>query len=103
MRIQQVQNTQRVYDDIRVCKLTTVETEQELLTDELIDEGEEVHLFELITSQSCQIILTFSNGKVSRPKTIEPNRVITFENLRPIVSVKFIGTVGTSLDVAVAI
>lgn len=103
MRIGSVQNTQRVYDDIRVCKLTTDDTEQELLIPDLVDEGEEVHLFEMITSQSCQIVFTFSNGKISRPKMIEPNRVVTFENLRPIVSVKFIGTVGTSLDVAVAV
>ena len=102
MRIQQVQNTQRVYDDIRVCKIETIESEQELLT-ELIDKGEKVHLFEMITSQSCQIVFTFSNGKVSRPKSIEPNRVITFENLRPIVSVRFNGAVGTSLDIAVCV
>lgn len=103
MRIQQVQNTQRVYDDIRVTKVETLESGQELLTADLLDENEEVYLFEIITSNPCQIIFTFQTGKVSHPKLIEPNRVVTFDNLRPIKSAQFIGDVGTILEIAIAI
>lgn len=103
MRIQMTQNTQRVYDDIRVTKVVTLESGQELLTADLLDEDEEVHLFEVITSESCQIVFTFKNGKTSRPKMIEPNRVVTFENLRPIKSAHFVGNAGTILEIAIAI
>lgn len=104
MRIQSIQNTQRVYDDIRVTKIVTTESEQELLTDDLFDaESESVYLFELITSQTCSVVFTFANGNVSRPKVIEPERVVTFENLRPIKSIVFKGEAETELEVAIAV
>ena len=103
MRIQQVQNTQRVYDDIRITTIVTSSEEQELLTSDLLSENEEVHLFEVITSEPCQIIFTFQNGKESHPKKIENERVVTFENLRPIKAAKFIGAAGTKLEIAIAV
>ena len=103
MRIQQVQNTQRVYDDIRLTKVITSSTEQELLTSDLLAEGEEVHLFEIITSVTCQVIFTFTNGKESFPKLIESERVVSFENLRPIRSIKFVGNPQTTLEIAIAV
>lgn len=103
MRIQQVQNTQRVYDDIRITTIVTSSEEQELLTLDLLSENEEVHLFEVITSEPCQIIFTFHNGKESHPKQIENERVVTFENLRPIKAAKFVGKTGTKLEIAIAV
>lgn len=103
MRIHQIQNTQRVYDDIRVSKIVTSLSEQELLTDDLLSANEEVHLFEVIASHPCQVVFTFSNGKESHPKQIATHRVVTFENLRPIKSVRFIGEAGTTLDIAFAV
>lgn len=104
MRIQSIQNTQRVYDDIRVKKLVMTQNEQEILTDDLFDaDTESVYLFEVITSQTCQVVFTFVNGKVSRPKTIETERVVTFENLRPIKSITFLGEELTELEVAIAV
>ena len=104
MRYQNAQNTQRVYDDIRVKKIITTQVEQELLTNDLFDkEDEDVFLFEVITSKTCDVVFTFSNGKVSFPKTIEPDRVVTFENLRPIKSIVFKGEVETELEIAIAI
>lgn len=103
MRIQTIQSTQRVYDDIRLAKVVTTSSEQELLTLDLLEEEEEAHLFEVITSIPCQIIFTFKGGRVSHPKTIEPGRVVTFENLRPIKKAQFVGNVGTTLEIAIAI
>ena len=103
MRIQQINNSQRVYDDIRVTKVNTTSDVQELLTPDVLAEDEEVHLFELITSSTCQIVFTFKSGSVSHPKPIEPGRVVTFENLRPIKSATFIGSAGTTLEIAIAI
>lgn len=103
MRIQKIQNTQRVYDDIRLAKIVTSQPEQELLTLDLLNVNEEVHVFEMITSVACQIVFTFSNGKESYPKLIEPGRVVTFENLRPIKSARFIGNPETMLEIAIAI
>lgn len=104
MRYQNSQNTQRVYDDIRVRKVVTSQIEQELLTSDLINkEKEYVYLFEVITSKPCEVVFTFSNGKVSFPKSIEPDRVVTFENLRPITSIVFKGEMNTELEIAIAI
>ena len=104
MRIGSVQNTQRVYDDIRVKKITMIQSEQELLTDDFFDgEEEAVYLFEVITSRTCQVVFTFNNGKTSHPKTIEPERVVTFENLRPIKSIVFRGEELTELEIAIAV
>ena len=104
MRIGSVQNTQRVYDDIRVKKITMTQPEQELLTDDFFDgEEEAVYLFEVITSRTCQVVFTFNNGKTSHPKTIEPERVVTFENLRPIKSIVFRGEESTELEIAIAV
>ncbi len=104
MRYQQAQNTQRIYDDIRVKKTVTTDSSQELLSPDLFNADEEdVFLFEIITSATCEIAFTFSNGKTSHKKTIEPERVVTFENLRPIVSIIFYGEVGTQLEFAIAV
>ena len=103
MRIHQVQNTQRIYDDIRIAKIETALEEQELLTEELLGINEEVHLFEIIASAPCQLVFTFANGKTSRVKTIQPNRVVTFENLRPIKSARLMSQTGTMVDVAIAV
>lgn len=103
MRYQNSQTTQRVYDDIRVKKVIATQPEQELLTSDLITEKEYAYLFEVITSKTCEVVFTFSNGKVSFPKTIEPDRVVTFENLRPITSITFKGEIGTELEIAIAV
>ena len=103
MRIQSTQNTQRIYDDIRLIKVDTTSETQELLTPDVLADDEEVHLFEVITSKSCQIVFTFKSGRVSHPKTIEPGRVVTFENLRPIKSATFNGLADTTLEIAIAI
>lgn len=103
MRIQQVQNTQRIYDDIRVTKIITSSQEEELLTTDLISEDEEVYIFEIITSHPCQLVFTYKNGRVSHPKQIEIDRVVTFENLRPIKAAKFVGKTGTKLEIGIAV
>ena len=104
MRYQNAQNTQRVYDDIRVKKVVVTGQEQELLTDDIFNwEDEYVYLFEVITSKTCEVVFTFSNGKTSFPKIIEPDRVVTFENLRPISSIVFKGEVATELEIAIAV
>ncbi len=104
MRIQQTQNTQRIYDDIRLARVVTTSNEQELLTSDLFNaESEEVHLFEVIASDFCHVVFTFITGKESHPKPLYPDRVITFENLRPIKSIKFVGNEEITLEFAIAL
>ena len=104
MRYQSLSKTNRVFADIRTKNVTLVGGKQEILTPDFFDqELETVHLVEFITSTTCVVVFTFHRGNVSHPKTLNPNRVISFQDLPPIKSIVIEGEAGTVLEVAIAV
>lgn len=103
MKYQSLSHTNRVFDDVQIIQVTLNEATQELLTPDLIDDYQTVHLAEFVVSNPCSVVFTYRGGKVSKPKLLLPNRVITFQDLPPITSIQVTGTVETVIDLAIGI
>ena len=103
MRYQNLSHTNRVFDDIQITQVILTESTQELLTEDLIDDYQTVHLAEFAVSSPCTVTFTYQKGKVSKPKTLLPNRVTTFQELPPITSIQVSGVVGTVIVLAIAL
>ena len=104
VRYQNVSRDQRVYSDIRTKNITLLGGSQEVLTPDFFDkENELVHLVEFIVSQPCEVTFEFSRGEMSRPKTLNPGRVFSFQDLAPITSIIVSGESESVIEVAIAV
>lgn len=91
----------RLFSDIRVTdRITTVNTNQSILSDDIIDKNKEViGAITFKADKDCEILFIWAhdwkNKEKQYPKKIKANQVYSFENIDYIKDVIFKGEIGT--------